>query len=823
PQNVEVVTQEAIPYLKDIVSWEGTRTELEKVGKLDNRRSLGREAATVWRVHRDIQLAIDSLRNFPVKLSQEYGSDSLNYIMELDEDGFRRMNERGQHSFLRQVILEGRKPRAFFADSVATMAEDASRGRVGFRIYPQASNGKRSPALTASVILPVDGERVRVRFDEGQSNQPLQKARIVWLDSMGTKIAANRQSEATTRLERKSWLMDYLVTPRDCGTLMPPISDDCGIMLDASEERIGELAARVQVMLASDPLHAVQGPPGTGKTTLISALAAEVVRGQDGARMLVTSQSHAATDNVVLAVMSAINKVAQRADNEDVSDVTAIRLFSDQTADNVDPEVRRRYSIDSQVREVRDRMRESAERQTATAVPGSSLDEAIKRLKKASTDGYLEIRSKIERSAPLVFSTTGAAMTATDYLRRGALSYDYALIDEAAKAWAIDLIQPMSVADRAILVGDQAQLPPFGEVELDRLLRNAQRRRGEFTIPSDIDFLLDTSRMTEGEESPFDRMKGWLKLFHRLFEKRQPPPAHLVDKGIPLTQSLNRQFRSVAAIGKLVSDTFYRGSVISDGPEPDPSRRIGIRLAHSGGAFAPAVVWIDTSAIANTRFYTKSAGAGIMRNEGEADIVKQLLGWFRPEGGSDPWERLRVLSPYKAQVQALTNLYYARAHTLGVEAVNLPRLFQTVDASQGSEADVVVISICRRFHQPQASEPATADSTEAKKEALKRRIDSVLGFLQQPERLNVMMSRARHQLILVGDFEYFRAGAELLSEYRRIHAPGSPDAPVFWEKLQSTFAPFDPAIHLTADGLERPVILPARMVLPAQTLLEAGR
>jgi hypothetical protein len=89
----------------------------------------------------------------------------------------------------------------------------------------------------------------------------------------------------------------------------------------------------------------------------------------------------------------------------------------------------------------------------------------------------------------------------------------------------------------------------------------------------------------------------------------------------------------------------------------------------------------------------------------------------------------------------------------------------------------------------------------------------VLGFLQEPERLNVMMSRARHQLILVGDFEYFRTGAELLSEYRRIDKPGYVDEVVFWEKLQSAFTPFDPSIHLTADGFELPVILPARMVV----------
>jgi hypothetical protein len=79
------------------------------------------------------------------------------------------------------------------------------------------------------------------------------------------------------------------------------------------------------------------------------------------------------------------------------------------------------------------------------------------------------------------------------------------------------------------------------------------------------------------------------------------------------------------------------------------------------------------------------------------------------------------------------------------------------------------------------------------------------------------MSRARQQLILVGDFEYFRTAAELLVEYRQIagHDPGEADPPVFWKTLQAAFAPFDRSIHATAEGQEQPVIVPAGMILEA--------
>ena len=58
---------------------------------------------------------------------------------------------------------------------------------------------------------------------------------------------------------------------------------------------------------------------------------------------------------------------------------------------------------------------------------------------------------------------------------------------------------------------------------------------------------------------------------------------------------------------------------------------------------------------------------------------------------------------------------------------------------------------------------------------------------------------------------------QLLTEYQRMdgNAPGEADTPVFWKTLQAAFAPFDSSVHLTAKGLEQPVILPSWMVLGA--------
>jgi superfamily I DNA and/or RNA helicase len=63
----------------------------------------------------------------------------------------------------------------------------------------------------------------------------------------------------------------------------------------------------------------------------------------------------------------------------------------------------------------------------------------------------------------------------------------------------------------------------------------------------------------------------------------------------------------------------------------------------------------------------------------------------------------------------------------------------SVDEFQGMESSIVIISLVR------STEPGEESS-------------STLGFLSVPERINAMVTRARHMLIMVGSQEHFTAG-----------------------------------------------------------------
>ena len=80
--------------------------------------------------------------------------------------------------------------------------------------------------------------------------------------------------------------------------------------------------------------------------------------------------------------------------------------------------------------------------------------------------------------------------------------------------------------------------------------------------------------------------------------------------------------------------------------------------------------------------------------------------------------------------------------------------------------------------------------------------------MQAPERLNVMFSRARHQLILIGDFEQFRAGADAMDEWLS-HISDGVRKRSFWTELLDSFEDFDGDSHIRGDGTERAIRLPA--------------
>lgn len=278
-------------------------------------------------------------------------------------------------------------------------------------------------------------------------------------------------------------------------------------------------------------------------------------------------------------------------------------------------------------------------------------------------------------------------------------SYDWVVIDEAARATPSELAVSMQVGKRILLVGDHFQLPPLYKDELRKEM--GQRLRvGRDSDVFDSDF-------ERAFESPYGQAVG---------------------------ATLSTQYRMAPEICSLVSKCFY---------EPRGKRLVQGR----GGAkecfgqltapFNAEVVWVDTSSAGKHSHHEKTPDRSCV-NQYEArmviDVLRHILlnenftnGLINNlKQGEIP---IGIIAMYRPQVTRINNAI-ARAEWLG----HLRSLIKvdTVDSYQGKENRIIILSLVRN---------------NAKYEQ---------GFLSSPNRLNVAMSRAMDRLIVIGAMQMWK-------------------------------------------------------------------
>ena len=134
-------------------------------------------------------------------------------------------------------------------------------------------------------------------MDQGDPKQ-LPRRGLVKVDQRLGQVALRRQESTLDALQRgaisRPELEGILVDP---GSAPPPVvvrePEWIQVGLDAPKR------AAVRAALGSSDVLLVEGPPGTGKTTLIVELIAQELKRDPDARILLSSQTHSALDNVL--------------------------------------------------------------------------------------------------------------------------------------------------------------------------------------------------------------------------------------------------------------------------------------------------------------------------------------------------------------------------------------------------------------------------------------------------------------------------------------------------------------------------------------------
>lgn len=276
--------------------------------------------------------------------------------------------------------------------------------------------------------------------------------------------------------------------------------------------------------------------------------------------------------------------------------------------------------------------------------------------------------------------------------------YDYVIIDEAARSNPLDLLIPMCMGKKVILVGDHKQLPHMVESDV---------------VNAVIDKTKDESVKQVLEESLF------MRLFHKVREADEEANKKNNIK-ISRTCTLNEQFRMHSAICDLIN-VFYKEEQLRPACEQGKERDFDLKKQHNLNLYNnKPLVWIDVPITEKT----PAEKGGISKSRPcEVSVVKKELAKIL---SANTDYDIGIITFYSKQAQLIKEMiddeFPSETHRISVG---------TVDAFQGKEFDVVILSAVRSNME-----------TDSKKR---------VGFLNNNNRLCVAFSRAKRLLVTVGD------------------------------------------------------------------------
>lgn len=569
-----------------------------------------------------------------------------------------------------------------------------------------------------------------------QSNITIREGQLYYLarNHGGTIAQIRRRYKAIEDMRTHEDLLRLLADPRAfsrrTGEALPP--ERLKINLDSSK------ISALEKLWQTQPSFAIQGPPGTGKTTLIRAFADRLLARDAAAQILVSAHSHHTVDDVLDKLFKQFQQIelkkrpilvrigARNETNCDVSKITAELLGRLQTSQIAHSSpTRLQHRIQSALK--------------------------LDRNEAASAD-FRTMQLLVQDSANITFTTSNAADL--EELGSRGRRFDWSIIEEAGKAHGFDMAAALQSSHRLLLIGDHFQLPPFNARLYKELLSEPLRIRKAMHIG--VEFapgLIDSSVVDDDDEREEfqERCAKWRRMVDLFAVIFQQSIADGGDDAPAVT--LTDQHRMHPDIAAIVGKSFYPdgngGSLLRSPPETQEHFKQDPPYLIRQGSWLPSnrVVWRNVDWVSRTE-WSEGETDGLFTSPVEAAVVVDILKELRPKGGEACG--IQILSPYNDQL-----FFIRKTIEKAKQAGHLDHMFRapfdlmlskrmgaTVDEFQGSESDIVIVSLVRNNGLvPWKS----------------------IGFLKEPNRMNVLLSRARHKLIIVGSWQFFESRCDAKS------------------------------------------------------------
>lgn len=504
------------------------------------------------------------------------------------------------------------------------------------------------------------------------------------------------------------------------------------------DEMDGSKKVAWDAIVSGKSINVVVGPPGVGKTFLISNLVKSILDKTPDARLLVSAQNHETLiqmEDELKATLASGTKIVVRVERTRSTDeVSSLRassvdlLRSVSTVDHAAESmmVNQRYQIKQALRPV-----DASEATVAERV-------------------FRDTDNLLLRSSDVTLATTSSHII--EEMIADGDQFDWVIVEEAARANGAELIGALLLGNRRIMVGDHNQLSPFDAAQRQQfydperavdLLRDAKERLETISdLPPEVTEALDTVKSSE------HLMREALATAARLEEPFRSIAEREIerekDTGRPSTivNTLLEQSRMHPAIGDLVSNTFYDRKLAPS----DRVKRRTLTVTSTVAYLTSPIVLLDFPPLSmSKRRHFEHKVERSFRNELEAQALIAALKGLRPIVGADGRRpTLVIISPYAAQVRWFKRLLRGQVRKdktlFGFASPRSNGEFVfTSDSFQGGEADVVAASLTRNNVMVGSR---------------------ALGFVKSPQRMNVLLSRAKQKLILATSQRFIREVVE---------------------------------------------------------------
>ncbi|MDN7242822.1 AAA domain-containing protein [Planococcus sp. N028] len=333
-------------------------------------------------------------------------------------------------------------------------------------------------------------------------------------------------------------------------------------------------------------------------------------------------------------------------------------------------------------------------------------------LKEANDHDLDEIRKLYIKHANVI-GTTCVASARKDFVDNYP-AFDVVIIDEVSKATPPELLLPMLKGKKIILVGDHHQLPPLlGNDTLEETLEEMIKENSGFEEKRELEKLLEESLFERLYKNLPETNKTMLAIQYRMHED-------IMETIAPFYKHENEQLQCGILDSDKERDHLLESKTVA-------------RNNH--------LMWID---LPNepSYFEERMNGGKSLYNASELQEIGALLVELNDSVAeakragrmeADMQKSVGVISFYGEQVKRLQRMVD--------QELRLPHLeikTGTVDRFQGSERDIIILSMVRNNQNKHGD----------------------IGFAKDYRRLNVALSRAKELLVLVGSSEMFTERAK---------------------------------------------------------------